>query len=459
MGRFVNAWRSDKLKTTMTISWLMTVFFCFFGGAILQVEIPGFCTLYPFRVLLPLTTLLYLGWVVREKRNPWKGASFAQKTSYVLCLILLVYSTLSLRIAMDFEFTFSLWLTLGFDLVFFYLAMEFCADREIFDYTAKCALAGIVIQIALGFIEVFNGGIFSSKFDCIFSFWGRAYHSPSVAAGNPNDFSMVLIFTWAILLLHWIWRGHKEKGDWVPMTLIPLIYFLMGAAYARLCEISFWILLVVFALRLIVKRGSGLRVLIVAIASLAIVIGLLRFEPDNVQKILAPQETTVQTAAPAAAPEVKTLTPVIRGETQARREESDGIRVQLLLHAADCFVSSKGMGVGLGNTAQLAKIAAKTGEIWAIHCFIARMAADFGIWFLIPLLLIALNLLKIGIDAAISGIRRRNWIIAANGLLYAATVIIYPVTSTASGDAQNCLPMWLFLGCIVAFPAYLREIE
>ena len=458
MKALMNSWRSDKLKTAMTVSWLLTVFFCFFGGAILRVEIPGFCTMYPFRFLLPVTTLLYLLRVARERRNPWKCASFAQKTSCVLCVILAIYSTLSLRAAIDFGFSFSLWVTLGFDLIFFYLAMELCADREIFDYTTKCALAGLVIQIILGFYEVFKGGVFSSKFDWIFRFWGRQFHSPAVAAGNPNDFSMNLIFIWAILMLHWIWRGHKEKFSWIPVALTPLIYFLLGAAYARLCEISFWILLVVFALRLIVKRGSGLRVLIVAIASLAIVIGLLYYEPDNVQKMLAPQETTVQTAAPAAV-SAPAAAHIMSGETQFEREQSDGIRVQLLLHAADCFVSSKGMGVGLGNTAQLAKIAAKTGEIWAIHCFIARMAADFGIWFLIPLLLIAFNLLKIGAGYTLSGIKKRNWTAVANGLLYATVVIIYPIASTAAGDAQNSLPMWLFLGYIVAFPAYLREIE
>ena len=45
------------------------------------------------------------------------------------------------------------------------------------------------------------------------------------------------------------------------------------------------------------------------------------------------------------------------------------------------------------------------------------------------------------------------------GVLYLLAVIIFPIASTASGDAQNSLPMWLFLGYLAAYPGYLRDTE
>jgi len=144
--------------------------------------------LYPFRVLLPVTALLYLIRIIREKRNPWKEATFIQRASYVLCAILAVYSTLSLGRAIDFSFTAPLWITLCFDLVFFALVLELCSDRTVFIQTAWCALLSLLIQIVLGIEEVFHGGIFSHRYNTNwnFAFLGRLHQSPLVASGNTN---------------------------------------------------------------------------------------------------------------------------------------------------------------------------------------------------------------------------------------------------------------------------------
>ena len=148
------------------------------------------------------------------------------------------------------------------------------------------------------------------------------------------------------------------------------------------------------------------------------------------------------------------------GEVKLNVVMSGGVRVSLLLHTLDCFLQSKGMGVGLGNTAQLAKAAApQRGGIWAIHCFLARMTADFGIWFLIPLLMIAGAMLWLGLCFVLTEIKKRRWINVMTGVLYLLAVIIFPIASTASGDAQNSLPMWLFLGYLAAYPGYLRDTE
>ena len=118
------------------------------------------------------------------------------------------------------------------------------------------------------------------------------------------------------------------------------------------------------------------------------------------------------------------------------------------------------MGVGLGNTAQLAKPTAESrGGVWGIHCFLARMMADFGIWFLIPLLLIAFSMVKSGVEIVCREMKKRNWSGVMTGVMYLSSVLIYPIASTAPGDAQNSVPMWLFLGCVVLFPRLVRETE
>jgi len=464
VNRIVNQWRSNKLKTALDISWLLTVFFSFFGSAVFLVKIPGIPALYPFRVLLPLTAMLYLLWAIREKRNPWKEASFIQRASYVLCAVLVIYSTLSLRLAMDRSFTAPLWITLCFDLAFFALMLELCSDRNVFTWTSRCTLVSLLIQILLGIVEVFCGGIFTQIYNVNhnFAFFDGLWQAPVVATGNTNDYVMGLVFALAVFLLYWAWQGHKEKYSWLPVVLIAPVYFLLRAASARLCMISFWLLLVGFAAYIMALGKKKYWMLILT----ALLLAIISFGCGDIQLPLPAAQETQNAVGNAGNPPEQTRKEEIfavdeqTGEIQLNLNLSDGTRVDLLLCALDCFVQSKGMGVGLGNTAQIAKLSAeKRGGIWGIHCFLARMAADFGIWFLIPLLVIAGAMLWFGVSCVRRGIKERRWINAMTGILYLLAVVIYPIASTASGDAQNSLPMWLFLGCLAVYPQYLRDAD
>lgn len=459
VNRIVNQWRSNKLKAALDISWLLTVFFSFFGSAAFLVKIPGIPVLYPFRVLLPLTAILYLLWAIREKRNPWKEAPFIQRASYVLCAVLAVYSTLSLRLAMDRSFTAPLWITLCFDLVFFALMLELCSDRDLFAATVRCTLVSVLLQIIMGIREVFCGGIFTQQYDVNhnFAFFGGMWQAPAVTTSNPNDYVMGLVFALAVYLLYWAWQGHKEKYSWLPVVLIAPVYFLLRAASARLCMISFWLLLAGFALCTLTLGKKKAWIPIVTVLLLFFV----AFGCGDFQTVEQDTVVTVKSAVESGKQSLKEEFFTVdeqTGETQLNFALSGGIRVDLLLCALDCFVQSKGMGVGLGNTAQIAKLSAeKRNGVYGIHCFLARMAADFGIWFLIPLLVIAGAMLWFGVTYVCRGIKERRWTNATTGMLYLLSVVIYPIASTASGDAQNSLPMWLFLGTIVLFSVHAAD--
>lgn len=479
MKTLLKQWRSDKLKTAVTASWLLTVFFCFFGSTVLLINLPGLPALYPFRVLLPVTTLLHLAWLIREKQNPWKKASFTQRTAYVLCAVLLVYSTLSLFRAIDFGFTFTLWITLCFDLVFFALMIDLCTDQNLFISTVKSALIAFVIHMVMGIVEVFRGGFFTSKFDEIFFFFGRAFASPSVSAGNPNDYAMMLVFMLALLLLYWAWWGYPGKKDWIPLLLIAPVYFLIYTTLGRLCTFSFWILMAAFAMYNLTSREKIRRILIPVILVLAVVIGFLTYGRSIPMPAAQPQQpaaaVTEQMAAPAEiallSENVVQTDPASKpvnnefvtqnaetGQIQLNLEGSGGVRIALLLHAGRCFLQSAGMGVGLGNTAQLARATAEArGGVWGIHCFLARMTADCGIWFIIPLLLVAFKLVQFGVAYVLAEKNKRDWQNVMTGVVYLAMVLIYPIASTAPGDAQNSLPMWLYLGTLVLFPVHVRQ--
>ena len=467
----LNSWRSDKLKTMMVGFWLLTVFFGFFGSTILLVKVPGLPALYPFRVLLPITAILYTVWTVREKRNPWKAASFTQRVCYILCVILAVYSTLSLFSAIDFEFTSTLWITLCFDLVYFYLGLELCTDRKLFRVTLQSALIAMFVHMAMGIREIFFGGYFTNLFFENFWFFGHHFNSPSVSAGNPNDYSMMLVFLLALFLLYWAWQGREEKVGWIPVALIAPVYFLIFASLGRLCTLAFWILVIAFALYCLTSKKKTYRVLLPAMVLLALTMAFATYG-RNYKQLYVPEQKSVllmEMNGEAIQPSAETLVLADSPRAQpvaleayvaepGRHRSSESIRMDMLIHTLDCFIDSRGMGVGLGNTAQLAKPSAESRDgVWAVHCFLARMGADFGIWFLIPLAVVAFKLLQFGVEFTWQELKKRNWENAMTGVLYLSTILVYPIASTAAGDAQNSLAMWLFLCGIVLFPVHVRE--
>lgn len=475
--KIANDWRADKLKAILTVVWLMTVFSAFFGSTITLVYLPAIGAMYPFRILLPVTAVLYLIWIIRERHNPWKDASNVQRICYVLCVVLVVYGAISIFRAIDFAFTFRRWFNLCFDLCFFYLALELCKDRAMFLHTVRCGLVALLVQIPMGIIEVFFGGIFDPKYDTDhhrFAFFRGVYQRPVVAAGNTNDYAMMLIFMLALLLLYWAWRRREERCDWIPVALIAPIYFLICAGDARLCEIAFWILTIGFVLYAMTLRNNKWWILIPTVLLMAFVMFGHCYQPVNEDYAAQGNLTssnqdvvfleTVQSAPLAEAPSLKEEMFIIDEETgqiQANLSLSAGARLDLLMHAAKCVVQSKGLGVGLGNTEQLAQegAAERIHFVWNIHCFIARMAGDFGIFFLIPLLLIVVLLLRECFARMRQGAKNKKAEEIMLWVLYLTTLFSYPIASTASSDAQDCIPMWLFLAAMVLFPVHIQETE
>lgn len=471
--KFVKAWQTDKLKTALITLWALTVFFSFFGSAITLLQLPAIGELYPFRLLLPVTALFYLLWMIREKHNPWKTATRAQRICYVLSVLLVIYGSISLLFAIDFLFTFRRLFNLCYNLCYFCMALALCKEKDLFIGTVHSALAAVLIQIPMGIYEVFFKGVFDPIYDAErpkFAFFTGKFQRPVVASGNTNDFAMLLVFVLAVALLYWAWRHREEKCGWIPVAMIAPIYFLISAGDARLCVMAFVMLVagfVMFALTL--KEKKRLVLLLTALLLVFVIFGqnYQKWMPQTNKVTTQWEEPTVVSLRAGEVVGNPTVTLASRslkdqlfrvdketGELQINLKYSAGTRLDLLLHAAKCVVQSKGLGVGLGNTEQLAKVnaASRKDGVWNIHCFLARMTGDFGIFFLIPLLLLAVELLRIWYRAFRQSLKKKNMEETMLWIMYLLVLASYPITSTASSDAQNSLAMWLYLAVVVLFP-------
>lgn len=484
MNRMMDQWKTDKLRFCLESAWLLTVLTSFMGSDLLAISFPAVGMLFPFRVMLPLTAVLYLVWAIGRKENPWKNASFAIRMCYVLIGVLMLYGAVSLTMAIDASFTFRRLFNLSFDLCFFFLMLHLCRDKDLLKRTVWTAMAAVLVLAVCGVYEVFCGGILTDKYDSfrIFTFLNGAYQLPIVTASNANDFVSMLVFTLALALLCWADSGMRKYTSLVLIVVIPMIYLLIEASDARLVKIGFvmlivgmllnnlavckkriWIAAMAIALILCVELGQEYYRIKPAVqntwSKISHSLHLVEGEWDPESQVTAQKPQTHIDVNSTALKEQFVNVNTESGEVELNGEYSAGQRVILLLHAFDCFRDSKGLGVGLGNTEQLSRLhmTEKTGGIWAIHCFIARLIADFGLWVLIPLAIVGCSLVWQGSANLYRSIKRKNKKKAAFWALYLLALLGYPFVSTASADAQDIIAMWLYLGGVVLVPMLERN--
>lgn len=493
MRELIAEWKRDRLWGSLCICWLAAVAASFWGSYLLPITFPMVGTLYLFRVLLPVTAVLYILWAVREKENFWKDSSALEKWCYALIVIMLLYGAVSLFRAIDFLHTFRMLFNLCFDLCFFFLMLRLCRNGTMLRRTLWVCGVMVAVQCVLGIYEVFRGGIFTDAYDSIprFFLFTHIYQAPVVTGGNTNDYCAVLLFIFGALLVAFLNQYYKEKKSgkklWALSLSIPVLYFLILAASASLNLVGLGLLLAGTALFFLCYDRKRLWVPLVSVLLISCIWFanqyyfivppiqeyLAQMEAYKQQTTLPPEtsdnpETPDEPAAPGMEkptlqignPDATTLEEEFyevnaeTGEKELRESGTGGVRVRLLLHAFNCFKESYGLGVGLGNTETLApRRAVVLG--WedrpqnSIHCFVARIIADFGLFVLIPLGVIALLLLKGLFTLLFTGIRRRDGHAIGYALLFFCVLCAYPFVSTSSADAQDMIAMWIYLASVV----------
>lgn len=499
-SRFKAAFLRDRLFATTCIFLLFTVASAFLGSVILNITIPLVGEIFPFRIFLPITFILYLVWAFKGNDHPWRDCTTLEKWAYVLVGVMVVYGAVSLLWVQNFLFTFKRLFNLCFDVAFFFLLLRLCRNKRVLQAVILTAMAGFLFFCGVGIYEVFHQGIFDDAHDHIhIATWFMKYlQHPIATAGNTNDYCAILVFLAAVFMLVralGVFDKHSRFIKYSPLAIFPLLFFLITMANSRLNMVSFWILLVVTVLHDLLGKYCKKRLY----AVLALVLCSITF-CHQYRFIVPPVQAYVQQVKayrayqvalreyyekygslaendgsvppPPTMPGNLTDKPTLDlgdqegsslkdefletdqdGNVSINSNNSGGVRTLLLIHAGNCFRESYGLGVGLGNTEVLA---AKRGVIpkWAsndsisIHCFIARIIADYGIFALIPLCAIAFLLIRKVWQMFVAAWKAKNNALASKALVLLGCSLIFPISSTASSDAQDILPMWLFLAIL-----------
>lgn len=492
-------WHTDKLQTSLWIGWLLTVFSSFWSDNLVSFKILNIGYLFPFRIFLPVTALLYLIWAIREKDFFWKNSSLLEKWVYVLIAVMLMYGVLSLPRALNFMHTFQKLFNLCIDMCFFFLMLRLCQNKKLLCYTiAVCGVAVLIIA-GLGIFEIFNGGIFDNKYDgrSFFFLFNTYFQYPLVGFCCCNGLSASLIFTACAIFLFLSRKGSCSSVYlWLTALGLPLLWFLILASSSRLCMVAFIILMIGVTLYLLSIDKKLIKFPIVALLLICgiqfaheyrnIVPPIQQYlvEMNEYREQMAPpeegQNTPPSVSEPSQSPEIPDTPEKPRldfgnsgtgdlkaeffvaneatGEETLNTGRSGGIRLSLLLHAINCFKESYGLGVGLGNTEVLAaqRVSVPRWDelglsVYSIHCFIARIIADYGIFVFVPLCVIAFLLMKRVWEMFCDSVKNRDNRLLGRTILFACVLMVFPFASTADGDTQDLLAMWIYLAAVVLF--------
>lgn len=475
MTHLAEQWKGDKLCVLLAIGWLLTVVASFFGSYLLPIELPGVGTWYAFRTLLPITLILYVFCAVKRRVFFWKDSTPIEKWCYIFIASMLVCCVVSVPRAIDLTFSVRRIMNLALDLVFFFLGLRLCRNNKIRKLTIYTCAVMIAFIMLLGLCEVFFGGIAENqKINLSFFVLFRNFYSPVVFSGNTNDYNATIIMMLAVIMLDFLpHKGQKNvKGRLFYVILTFSIgYFLVVAGEARLCKIGYDVLLAALFLYVFIVERKFRWVPILILCFVLITQTVTRWHYIYPQGQAFFQELSENGKTdksffhifkdPDKSPLIDEFIKVdnATGQEVVNGATSAGARTKLLVYAWRCFWDSKTLGVGLGNTEMLARDneVIENAKYWNIHCFLARIIADGGLFALVPLCAIAFLMLRAALQGIIEAIRKKRRSACGYSLWLLASIIIYPVVSTASSDAQDIFPMWLYLAILALHCAYAHN--
>ena len=336
-------------------------------------------------------------------------------------------------------------LNLGFDLTFFFLLLQVGRDEKLRKKMYLLSAVCLFVIFVLATYEVFFGGIVDHAYDNYRRFYFRdsIYQFPVVFYSNTNDLSAIIVFMLAALTLGgFFWRCDTWTDALLSAFATGWTYFLLRASSSRLCLLSYWIFFAGIVAASLFKRVNRKQRFVCIILALACVL-VIELEHRGIYN----QSINVSLADEFF--EYDEYNNKILNETS-----SAGVRTRLIMHTFRCFWESRGLGVGLGNTGQLAlirKVASSGNKVYyeSIHCFIARLFGDYGIFIAIPMIAIGFLLLRSGIRAIRLAKKTNDGDLFAETLLFFSVLIFYPIVSTASSDAQDLIPMWYYLAVVI----------
>ncbi|MFI3227538.1 MAG: hypothetical protein R3Y09_09030 [Clostridia bacterium] len=490
-----------KKFKTLDILWYITIISAFFGASLLPITISGLGTLYLFRIILPITFVVWIVRVVKDKEHIFYRSPIILST-YALFVCLLLGGFISLFLALDFRFTFDRLFNLSLDLLFCFLAINLLPKNFVKNIKLLSGML-IVMQILAIFETIFFGIFSSNEGSARYKLFSLKYMNVSkLSFTNQNDLAssmafLTIILTWIILLLILHKKiDIKPKICYTYLTIINAITF-----YIACCNLTDLVIYTLFihSFGLVLYFLFFNRKAIFIPICILLIFTALELSPKfktyyvNIHNaVLIHQHNSLdstsssQDSSPDSSPDSssETLTelegllskPFVYGENvslsdkfvtednEVNLESTGGVRLTLIKFGFKTFFNSCGLGVGLGNTETLAAQAGiipmwgNSGQI-SLHCFPLRFMSDVGIFLVLPALVLVFLILRLIFETFKSCLKLKTYNKLGDLVAILFCAMSFVILSVSSSDAQDLLIMWVFIALSILLIENLKPNE
>lgn len=476
--------KDGRLEKLLLISWYVTVASAAFTDCLLRFKLPIGGHFFLFRGAVLFTCLVYLLVLLLRRKNPLCGLSRIELCFVVTAACMLAYGVISAAWSLGLGAWFSRLFTMGQMFALVFLFLKLCRDETVMRVTL--ALNGTTIFFCGlgGLVECFHGPFFDTPYrDLGYVFFGRPMYAPIFTFYNTNGLAVYLVFTLELLFLYMAFNWERNR----PVRSRRLLYiltacacltlFLCCAGGGRLAFLSLSIILFSVAVWLAIRYRKGL---IVFALSAALTFAFV-YVGENFQEIQygviqrweqvagfpsapsTPDDSSEQ--PPASEPPKKnpsgtlqTIVPTITGNYENESlQQSDNVRLALLKNSWKMLVESKGMGIGAGNAELRMADFDNTGGLTNVHCFIMEVLLEFGVFALLPLLVLLFMIFKTLVLCLYEAVKARRWELLSDILLLLLTTVAFPLLSTANSGSWGIAAMWLYVALVLLYSGRMER--
>lgn len=462
------------LDKVLLICWYLTVFASPFGVCLLGFELPIGGHFFLFRGMILLTCAVYLFYLIRRRENPLRGLSWPERWFVVLAVCMLGYGAVSALRAISLGAWFTKFFTMCQMLAMVFLFLKLCRDPKILRNTMLVIALTSLIFLIVGVVELFHGPFFDTL--CIYPsyvFFKRWLYVPVFSMYNPNGFTVHVLFALEVLNLYLALRWDtlsprlRKWSYWLLAGGLTLMLFLCCAAGGRLSILAMPLIVAGIAGWALLRYRKGLLLFLL----LALMLGFIyvgenyaqvQYKVEEVkyriEEVLHPGTERTDEDKPEAPAEpdknyratLYTIVPSITGENvNESLTESDGVRLTLLKNSLQMIMESKGLGIGLGNVESRMEQFGNTQGIVNVHCFIVELVVEFGVFVLIPLLLLVLSILRRVFAGLYHAVKSKDRTAFANLFLLLMMTAAFPLLSTANSSSWGIVIMWMYLATVL----------
>lgn len=451
--------KSIWLEKILLISWYVTVASAPFGSCLLRIPLPVGGHFFLFRGAILFTSFLYLLVLFCRRENPFLALSKIERCFLFTAACMLGYGLVSAAWAISLSMWFSKFFTMCQMFALVVLFLKLCRDPKVMRITLLLAGLTTLFCAVGGLIECFHGPFFDTPYrNTPYLFFNKLLYLPIFTFYNPNGMSVHLLFTLEILYLYmafsWNQTGltQNKRILYALSAGMMLTLFLCCAAGGRLSVLSIPIFFCGLAVWLFMRHKKGLLVFAgFALCLLFIFIGE-NFNPNAGGQLIISTDGGFNGTLSTT---VSTVTGTMESESI---RASDGIRIALLKNSAEMLLQSRGLGIGLGNAEPRMRGYTNTSGYINVHCFIMEVLLEFGVFALIPLLILVFMILRTLFKQIYMGIKAHRQEPLSNCLLLFFTILTYPLLSTANSSSWGIVAMWMYIAVVLLYSGRAEDL-